>query len=95
MFTVSTCFWFLFYSILFLVFFKYLSLGVKIQVNLDGSTSLEGHIFILNSIHSYLIHKTSKQNQLNTPESFDLRSGNLTVKVMSGRLIEQNVEGIM
>ncbi len=73
-------------------------LGGKMQVNLDGSISLEGHIFILNSIHSYLIHKTSKQHQSNkwtTSESFDLRSGNLTVKVMSGKLIEQNVEGIM
>jgi hypothetical protein len=59
---------------------------------------LDGHIHILNSIHSFIVSKISKQhksNNSNTAETFDLRSGNLAVKVMSGKLLEQNVESIM
>ena len=69
----------------------------KIQVNPDGSVVLEGHIFILNSIHSFLGNKILKQqsNSPNPLDSLDLRSGNLVVKVMSGKLLEQNVEGVL
>ncbi len=59
---------------------------------------MDGHIHILNSIHSFIVSKISKQhksNNSNTAETFDLRSGNLAVKVMSGKLLEQNVESIM
>ncbi len=59
---------------------------------------LEGHIFILNSIHSFLGNKKphKQQSTSTTPsETFELRSGNIVVKVMSGKLIEQNVEGIL
>jgi len=81
-----------------LILFKYLFvIGGKLQVNSDGSVSLEGHIFVLNSIHSFLVNKIIKQqsNTVNASESFDLRSGNIIIKVMSGKLIEQNVDGIM
>lgn len=82
-----------------LILFKYLFLsGGKIQVNPDRSVLLEGHIFILNSIHSFLVNKIIKQQQsnaANASESFDLRSGNINVKVMTGKLMEQNVDGIM
>ena len=77
-----------------LLFFE----GGKIQVNPDASVSMEGHIFILNSIHSFLANKQSQQQKsTNTalPETFDLRSGNISVKVMSGKLLEQNVEGVL
>jgi hypothetical protein len=74
---------------------KVLYLGGKVHVNPDGSILVEGQIFILNSIHSYLVIKSSKQQSNNTNESFDLRSGNLITKVMTGKLIEQAVESIM
>lgn len=51
---------------------------------------LEGQISVLNSIHSYLINKQS-----NPSDILELRSGNLTVKVMTGKLFEQNVECIL
>ncbi|CAF0719495.1 unnamed protein product [Adineta steineri] len=69
--------------------------GGKIQINSDGSILLEGHIYVLNSIHSYLAHKTSKSHQSNPSEPLDLRSGNLTVKIMNGKLLEQNVDSII
>lgn len=84
-----------------LLFYFQLSIffsGGKIQVNPDKSIILEGHIFILNSIHSFLINKSLKQHQTNlakASESFDLRSGPIHVKVMIGKLLEQNVDGVM
>ena len=72
--------------------------GGKIQINPDGSVLLEGHIFILNSIHSFIGNKnTRKQRSANAAplETLELRSGNVTVKVTSGKLIEQNVEGVL
>jgi len=97
MFTIFTCFWFLFYSFGFYLNIYLFLIGGKLQVNPDGSVSLEGHIFVLNSIHSFLVNKIIKQqsNTVNASESFDLRSGNIIIKVMSGKLIEQNVDGIM
>jgi hypothetical protein len=59
---------------------------------------LEGHIFILNSIHSFIgnknIHQQHPANAASL-ETLELRSGNIAVKVMSGKLIEQNVEGVL
>ncbi|UJR38233.1 hypothetical protein I4U23_030906 [Adineta vaga] len=69
--------------------------GGKSQITSDSSILLEGHIFLLNAIHSYLHYKLSKPNQTNTSESYDLHSGNLTVKVMNGKLMEQNVDSIL
>ncbi len=93
MFTISTCFRLKFSSIWF--YWKFDFLGGKIQVNSDSSVLLEGHIFVLNSIHSFLVNKISKQHQSNTLETFELRSKNLIVKVMSGKLIEQNVDSVL
>jgi hypothetical protein len=59
---------------------------------------LEGHIFVLNSIHLFLGNKKSheqKSTNITPSETFELRSGNIVVKVMSGKLIEQNVEGVL
>lgn len=70
-------------------------LGGNSQMTSDGSILLEGHIFILNSIHSYLLHKAVKQQQTNLSDSYELRSGNLTIRVMSGKLMEQNVDSIL
>ena len=56
---------------------------------------LEGHISVLNSIHSYLINKLSNSKQSNPSDILELRSRNLTVKVMTGKLFEQNVESIL
>ncbi|CAF0825398.1 unnamed protein product [Rotaria sordida] len=71
----------------------------KIQVNPDGSILLEGHIFILNSIHSFLTNKASKKkdqsNNTNLSETLNLHSKNIDIKIMSGKLIEQNVESII
>ncbi|CAF2428088.1 unnamed protein product [Rotaria sp. Silwood2] len=70
----------------------------KIQVNLDKSVLLEGHIYILNSIHSFLINKISKNeksNDTNSSESLSLHSQNTSIQLMSGKLIEQNVESII
>lgn len=66
------------------------SSGGKIQVNPDRSMILEGHIFILNSIHSFLIHKLSR-----SLDTLELRSGTIAVKMMPGKLLEQNVEGVL
>jgi hypothetical protein len=96
MFAISSCFWLRIF--LRFLYWNCLVLGGNTQVNTDGSVSLEGHVYILNSIHSFVVSKTSKQrqsNSSNTSESFDLRSGGLSVKVMSGKLIDQNVESIM
>ncbi|CAF1605300.1 unnamed protein product [Adineta ricciae] len=67
----------------------------KSEMTSDGSILLEGHIFILNSIHSYLLHKAAKQHQTNLPDSYELHSGNLTITVMRGKLMEQNVDSIL
>ena len=69
--------------------------GGKIQVNPDGSMILEGHIFILNSIHSFLLHKLSKIKSVSLSDTLELRSGNLSVKMFTGKLLEQNVESIL
>ena len=71
-------------------------LGGQIQIHAEGSALLEGHIFVLNSIHSFLINwLLKKQLMQKSSESFDLRSGSLAVKVMTGKLMEQAVESIM
>ena len=41
------------------------------------------------------ISKEHKSMNSKTPESFDIHSGNLSFKVISGKLIEQNVESIL
>ncbi|CAF3412168.1 unnamed protein product [Rotaria sp. Silwood1] len=70
----------------------------KVQVNPDKSIVLEGHIFVLNSIHSFLINKISKTeqtNNTNASESLNLHSNNININVMSGKLLEQNVDSII
>ncbi|CAF1610522.1 unnamed protein product [Rotaria magnacalcarata] len=70
----------------------------KIHVNADKSVVLEGHIFILNAIHSFLLTKTSikeRSNNSNLSESINVSSRYLTIKVQTGKLIEQNVETIL
>ena len=71
-------------------------LGGQIQIHAEGSALLEGHVFVLNSIHSFLLNRILKKQLLQkSSESFDLRSGSLVARVMTGKLIEQDVESIM
>ena len=77
---------------------EFFILDGKIQINPDGSATLEGHLFVINDIHCFLNNKISVQLQpinTNPSDSLDLHSGNISIRILSGNLIEQNAEGIM
>ena len=72
------------------------------QVNSDGSVVLEGHIFLVNSVHSFLVNKTAKSPpsthktlSTNSSDILELHTGHMSIKVMTGKLIEQNVDGLL
>lgn len=70
----------------------------KIQVNSDKSVILEGHIFVLNAIHSFLLNKTSNLEQTinkNPSESITFSTENINIKICNGKLFEQNVDSVM
>lgn len=64
-------------------------------MNPDGSMIFEGQISVLNSIHSYLMNKLSNSKSSKSSDALELRTGNVTVKVIIGNLFEQNVESIL
>jgi hypothetical protein len=64
----------------------------KLQVHSDGSVELEGQLAVLNALHSFLVHKSSNRH---TMEFLYLRSEQIVMKVMPGKLIDQSVEGVL
>jgi len=72
--------------------------GGKFQVNADSSVVLEGHITILDAIHSFLVNKSTqalKTGKNDLTKFLDLRCRNVSIHLLVGTLVDQNVESLL
>lgn len=86
------------FFLLSLTFFSFFYSGGKFQVNADSSVVLEGHITILDAIHSFLLNKSTQaltKGKNDLTKFLDLRCRNVSVRLLVGTLIDQNVESLL